>query len=509
MKIAIAAVAIATGVVGATATPGARPAPTPIMSGRIPVPAALAMSNTALPTISGSAVQGSTLTASDGVWAGSPAPAFSYQWEDCDSGGGQCAPISGATSSSYVLGASDVGSTVEVLVTGTNSAGSSSAGSSPTAVIAGSSSAGSSPTAVIAGSSSAGSSPTAVVAGSSSAGSSPTAVIAGAPANTGVPAVSGSAVQGSTLTASDGVWAGSPAPAFSYQWEGCDSGGGQCSPISGATSSSYVLGASDVGSTVEVLVTGTSSAGSSSAASAATVVIAGAPANTAVPVVSGSAVQGGALTVSDGVWAGSPAPAFSYQWEGCDSGGGQCSPISGATSSSYVLGASDVGSTVEVLVTGTSSAGSSSAVSAATVVIAGAPANTAVPVVSGSAVQGGALTASDGVWAGSPAPAFTYQWEDCDSGGGQCSPISGATSSSYVLGASDVGSTVEVLVTGTSSAGSSSAGSSADGCDRGCSGEHGCAGGVWVGGAGGCVDGFGWGVGWIAGAGVQLSVGGL
>ena len=324
MKIAIAAVAIATGVVGATATPRALPALTPIMSGKTPVPTALAMSNTVPPTISGAAVQGSALTASDGVWAGSPAPTFTYQWEDCDSGGAHCSPISGATSSTYVLGGSDVGSTVEVLVTGTNSAGSSSAGSSPTAVIAGSSSAGSSPTAVI--------------AGSSSAGSSPTAVIAGAPADTGVPAVSGSAVQGSALTASDGVWAGSPAPTFTYQWEDCDSGGADCSPISGATSSTYVLGGSDVGSTVEVLVTGTNSVGSSSAGSSPTAVIAGAPADTGVPAVSGSAVQGSALTASDGVWAGSPAPTFTYQWEDCDSGGADCSPISGATSSTYVLG---------------------------------------------------------------------------------------------------------------------------------------------------------------------------
>ena len=113
--------------------------------------------------------------------------------------------------------------------------------------------------------------------GASSAGSSPTAVIAGAPADTGVPVVSGSAVQGSALTASDGVWAGSPAPTFAYQWEDCDSGGADCSPIAGATSSTYVLGGSDVGSTVEVLVTGTNSVGSSSAGSSPTAVIAGAP----------------------------------------------------------------------------------------------------------------------------------------------------------------------------------------------------------------------------------------
>ena len=191
---------------------------------------------------------------------------------------------------------------------------------------------------------------------------------------------------------------------------------------------------SDVGSTVEVLVTGTNSVGSSSAGSSPTAVIAGAPADTGVPAVSGSAVQGSALTASDGVWAGSPAPTFTYQWEDCDSG--RCGLFADLGRDFFDLcaGGSDVGSTVEVLVTGTNSVGSSSAGSSPTAVIAGAPADTGVPVVSGSAVQGSALTASDGVWAGSPAPTFAYQWEDCDSGGAGCSPIAGATSSTYVLG---------------------------------------------------------------------------
>jgi hypothetical protein len=198
------------------------------------------VSNTAAPTVSGSAVQGSTLSASDGTWNGSPAPTFAYQWEDCDAGGGNCAPIAGATSSSYVLGSTDVGSTVVVVVTATNGAGSASAASSPTGVV--------------------------------SAGV--TAVF-----NTAAPMVSGSAVQGSTLTASAGSWSGSPAT-FAYQWQDCDAGGGNCSAIAGATGSSYTLAGSDVGSTVEVVVTASNSAGSASAASPPTALVAATPANT-------------------------------------------------------------------------------------------------------------------------------------------------------------------------------------------------------------------------------------
>jgi fibronectin type 3 domain-containing protein len=333
-KVAIAALALTTGALGTALKPHAVLPPSPFISGR---PAALT-ANTALPSVAGSAVQGSTLTASQGSWSGSPAT-FAYQWQDCDSGGANCSAIAGATSSSYTLAASDVGSTVEVVVTASNSAGSASAASSPTGVV-----------------------------------TAPATPVS----NTAAPTVSGSAVQGSTLSASDGTWNGSPAPTFAYQWEDCDAGGGNCAPIAGATSSSYVLGSTDVGSTVVVVVTATNGAGSASAASSPTgVVSAGVTAvfNTAAPMVSGSAVQGSTLTASAGSWSGSPA-TFAYQWQDCDAGGGNCSAIAGATGSSYTLAGSDVGSTVEVVVTASNSAGSASAASPPTALVAATPANT-------------------------------------------------------------------------------------------------------------------------------------
>lgn len=85
------------------------------------------------PTISGSAVQGSTLTATPGTWAGTPAPTLTYQWLRCAAG--TCTPIAGATQTSYALGSADVGATVVVRVTATNTAGSASADSQPTAVV--------------------------------------------------------------------------------------------------------------------------------------------------------------------------------------------------------------------------------------------------------------------------------------------------------------------------------------------------------------------------------------
>ena len=75
-------------------------------------------SNTGLPVVSGVAQQGQTLTASNGSWTGSPT-SFGYRWRDCDASGNSCVDISGATGSSYLLQAGDVGHTLRVVVTAT------------------------------------------------------------------------------------------------------------------------------------------------------------------------------------------------------------------------------------------------------------------------------------------------------------------------------------------------------------------------------------------------------
>ena len=383
--------------------------------------------NTAAPSISGQPVVGQVLSTSDGTWTGSPAPSFGYQWQDCDSSGVNCAPIGGATASSYTVAASDIGFTLVVVVTGTNGSGSSSASSAATAVVPDPSS---------------------------------------PPVNTVAPAVSGQAVVGQVLSASDGTWTGTPAPSFGYQWQDCDSNGLNCAPIGGATASSYTVAAGDVGSTLVIVVTGTNTSGSSSASSAATAVVTQAgspPVNTAAPVVSGQAAVGQVLSASTGTWRGLRRRRLRYQWQDCDANGVNCVPIGGATSSSYTVAAGDVGSTLVIVVTGTNASGSSSAGSSPTSVVpspGSPPVNTVAPVVTGQATVGQVLSASTGTWTGSPAPSFGYQWQDCDANGVNCVPIGGATSSSYTVAAGDVGSTLVIVVTGTNASGSSSAGSS-------------------------------------------------
>jgi hypothetical protein len=91
--------------------------------------------NGAPPSIAGVPASGATLSASSGSWSGSPR-SYAFEWERCDAGGGSCQQIAGASSSTYALGAPDVGSTVRVSVVASNAAGvSTPAVSRPTAVV--------------------------------------------------------------------------------------------------------------------------------------------------------------------------------------------------------------------------------------------------------------------------------------------------------------------------------------------------------------------------------------
>ncbi len=81
-----------------------------------------APASTSAPTISGSAEQGQTLTASAGEWSGSPT-SLVYQWELCDASGANCSAVSGATAQTLSIPASAVGLTVRVVVKASNAAG--------------------------------------------------------------------------------------------------------------------------------------------------------------------------------------------------------------------------------------------------------------------------------------------------------------------------------------------------------------------------------------------------
>src|SRR4029077_8838801 len=141
------------------------------------------------------------------------------------------------------------------------------------------------------------------------------------PQNTAVPQLSGTAKEGSTLTASNGTWSNTPTT-FDYQWRRCASDGGSCGDIAGATKQAYIAAIADVGRTLRVTVTAANANGRASASSDASDVVDSktGPANSVRPAVSGTPTVGQELRVSQGTW--SPRPAsLRYQWQRCNSNG--------------------------------------------------------------------------------------------------------------------------------------------------------------------------------------------
>jgi hypothetical protein len=200
-----------------------------------------------------------------------------------------------------------------------------------------------------------------------------------APSNTALPAITGFPAVGQTLMTSDGTWNGSPT-SFTYQWLRCPASGGQpdgsdCAVISGATVNSYAPVTGDVGFTLRAQVTAVNADGQATATSDATATVAAqsGPPNTSPPTISGTTTVGSTLTASPGTWTGTSI-TFAYQWLRCDTAGANCSPITNATTTTYVLANEDVGHTLRVAVTATDATGPRTVTSAQTATVTTAPA---------------------------------------------------------------------------------------------------------------------------------------
>jgi alpha-tubulin suppressor-like RCC1 family protein len=382
--------------------------------------------NTALPAVSGTAIQGQVLTALTGSWANTPS-SYKYKWRRCDAAGNNCADISGATASSYTLVYADAAHTIRAVVTASNAYG-------PTAA-------------------------------TSSRYPMPGTVTGLLPVNTALPTISGTAKQGQVLTASNGSWTNSPT-SYLYQWRRCDSSGASCTDIVGATARTYTPVYADATHTVRVFVTAKNPYGINSASSnrypASGTVTGLPPVNTVLPAVSGTATQGQALTASNGSWDNSPT-SYRYQWRRCNSSGASCTDIPGATASSYTLVYADAAHSIRAVVTAANAYGPTAATSnrypASATVTGLAPVDVDLPTVSGTATQGQALTAANGSWNNSPT-SYTYQWRSCDASGASCTDIPGATAGSYTLVYGDATHTIRVVVKATNPYGFASATSS-------------------------------------------------
>jgi hypothetical protein len=84
-----------------------------------------------------------------------------------------------------------------------------------------------------------------------------------APTNAGLPAISGTAELGSSLSCSPGAWSGTQPLAFAYQWKR------DGAVIAGATGATYVVGTADLGHSLTCAVTASNAAGAAAAQSQA------------------------------------------------------------------------------------------------------------------------------------------------------------------------------------------------------------------------------------------------
>lgn len=294
--------------------------------------------NSSPPVITGNAASGQTLTVNAGIWTGTTPITFAYQWLRCDASGSNCASIAGETTIHRGLLAADVGHRLRVKVTAKNSSGSASINSKASPVVAVSAS--------------------------------------GKPASTKEPSISGSAVQGQTLTADKGAWAGTNPITYAYQWVRCDANAGSCGPIAKATTTSHVVTSDDVGHRLRIRITAANSAGVTVLDSNATGVVtatggSSGPVNTALPVVTGKAAQGQSLVSTNGTWTGAAPITYTYQWVRCDATGANCIAVPGETQSNRVLTDGDVGHRMRIKVTAKNSAGSNTVDSAASEIVTG------------------------------------------------------------------------------------------------------------------------------------------
>jgi hypothetical protein len=166
----------------------------------------------------------------------------------------------------------------------------------------------------------------------------------------------------------------------SRQWLRCNTSGGACQAIPGATGTAYTLAAADAGTRLRVretascaITTPVCSPAASDSAPTATVLHD--PFNAGAPEISGTAEAGQLLSASVGFWR-SPAPLrFAYQWIRCDAGGTACTQLPGATGPELRPSSAEVGARLRVVVTAINSRPrSAEAASPATAPVAAAPA---------------------------------------------------------------------------------------------------------------------------------------
>jgi len=347
------------------------------------------LNQTGTPSISGNSAVSTLVSASTGTW--DPGVSFTYQWLR------DGAPIASATSNTYLLAPDDYSRQISVQVTGSLS------GFNPVTKT-----------------------------------SNPVSVAAGTTTGLSRPAISGSGSAGSTLSIS------SPNEGYSasYQWL-------RDGVATGVSGSNYLVGLSDLGTTISAIGTftkfGFEDASVSSTGFAVSNNVANTPCSASVdksswlssssqqPTISGSGMFGSSLQGVFGSWA-SGTKFCSYWFSN-----GQA--IAGALGTTYKIQTADIGQQLQFVVIGTDKSGKSVLRYSKPVTIANSQfSKPNKPALVGQTRVGSKLTASVKPWSSNST--YSYQWLR------NGNPILEATSSTYTLSNDDLGQVISLEVCG-------------------------------------------------------------
>ncbi|OLB91499.1 MAG: hypothetical protein AUI15_22825, partial [Actinobacteria bacterium 13_2_20CM_2_66_6] len=424
---------------------------------------AVSPDNTDAPTIAGTAQKGQTLAASPGTWGGTAPISYAYSWRRCDSTGAGCVAISGASGGSYSLTVSDIGSTIRVQVTASNTAGSSSALSDATAPVAG-------------------------VYRSDVMADNPVAYwrLAETSGTTAADETanhdSGTYMNGITLGAPGALVGDSnAAPRF----DGVDDDVSMGNPASGIfkfgtsnfTVETWIKTVQGIQLTADMAIVAKQSPITSNPSWELTLtddtsfvgrIRAKLNDSTGTTLKAYSGVR-----VDDGKW--------HYIVATFDRANGITVSVDAAPRFTAGATTGDVNNNTPLLIGQEgriypyfkgqidevalyrgllSSARITSHYENGAAVQTSPPTSTAPPTISGIAENGYLLTASPGSWTGTQPISYVYQWQRCDSSGANCANIQGSIKPSYTLTGGDVGSTLRVTVTALNPGGSTLATSS-------------------------------------------------
>jgi Ca2+-binding RTX toxin-like protein len=355
--------------------------------------------------IAGTATQNQTLTVANTLADADGLGTISYQWQSSTNGTAWTA-ISGATASGFSLTETQVGKQVRVVASYTDGHGT-----------------------------------------AESVASAATVAVANVnDAPTGSVTIAGTATQNQILTAANTLADLDGLGPVAYQWQS-STNGTTWTAISGATAISFSLTEAQVGKQVRAVASYTDGHGTAeSVASAATVAVVNVnDAPTGSVTIVGTATQNQILTAANTLADADGLGVISYQWQS-STDGVTWAAISGATASSFTLAEAQVGKQVRAVASYTDGHGTAESVaSSATIAVVNVnDAPTGSVTITGTATQNQTLTAANTLADLDGLGTIAYQWQS-STNGTTWTAISGATASSYVLSATEVGKQVRVV----------------------------------------------------------------